>query len=67
MVNINNLSAGDIIVRSSTGRRYIVSVVETRTYRAVYARIEKNGKPFGKLYPVSAITAIDFTNEWLTT
>lgn len=66
MVNVKELQTGDVIVRRNSGRNYIVKVVETPIYRAVYARIEKDGHPIGRLYPVTELTAIDFTNEWLT-
>ena len=67
MVNVQELQTGDVIVRRNTGRRYIVRVWDSAVHgRCVWARIEKDGKPYGRLYGVSELTAPDFTNEWLT-
>jgi hypothetical protein len=66
MINITELRTGDVVVRRATGRRYIVKVIETPMYRCVQARIEKDGKPFGRIYSITEASALDFTNEWLT-
>jgi hypothetical protein len=71
MVNIKELQTGDVIVRKSSGRRYIVKVFEDASFRIVSARrhvsarIEKDGRPHGREYGVSELNATDFTNEWL--
>jgi len=67
MVNVKELQGGDVIVRRNTGRRYIVKTWDSPVHgHCVWARIEKDGKPFGRMYAVTEANAFDFTNEWLT-